>query len=181
MADSIDAARRSWNMSRIRGTDTKPELVVGSILHRNGFRYRKHSPGLPGRPDILLERYKAAIFVHGCYWHRHPGCVHATTPKTRSEFWIQKFRGNVSRDKRHEMELRDLGYDVYVVWECDVPGKRSKTQGPSLTKTLNALRAKRRRRRSGLLAPAHRFKRRRRHLPAVQAGTLQLEAERTPP
>jgi DNA mismatch endonuclease, patch repair protein len=146
VGDTIDAARRSWNMSRIRGKNTKPELVVGSILRRNGFRFRKHVKGTPGKPDMVLKSLDAAVFVHGCYWHRHEECKHTTSPKTRPDFWENKFAANVERDQRKARELRELGYDVYIVWECDVPGKRSKTQGPSLKKTLNALRAKRRRR-----------------------------------
>jgi DNA mismatch endonuclease, patch repair protein len=110
MMDTISEERRSWNMSRIKGRDTGPELRLRSLLHRAGFRFRLHAKDLPGRPDIVLPKYRTAIFVHGCFWHRHEGCRNATTPSTRPEFWQEKFDGNVERDKR----------TVITVWECDL-------------------------------------------------------------
>jgi DNA mismatch endonuclease (patch repair protein) len=120
MVDRISKERRSWNMSRIRGKDTKPERVLRSLLHWSGFRFRLHDPALPGRPDIVLKKYRAAIFVHGCYWHRHPGCPNATTPGTRQKFWKEKFDRTVERDRQKAAELTALGWRVVTVWECEL-------------------------------------------------------------
>jgi len=120
MADTLTSERRSWNMSRIRGRDTRPELVLRSLLHRAGFRFRLHAKQLPGRPDIILPRYRTAIFVHGCFWHRHFGCRNAATPSTRREFWQAKFDGNVSRDARNQAALEAAGWTVLTVWECEL-------------------------------------------------------------
>lgn len=107
-------------MSRIRGTDTKPECIVRSLLHRNGYRFRLHRKDLPGRPDIVLPKYQALIFVHGCFWHRHKGCRLAYNPKSRQEFWQQKFSDNVARDRRNLRALRKLGWRCMTVWECEI-------------------------------------------------------------
>ncbi|MGC3938747.1 very short patch repair endonuclease [Roseobacter sp. EG26] len=107
-------------MSRIRGKDTKPEILLRSLLHREGFRFRLHAPGLPGRPDIILPKYRTAIFVHGCFWHRHEGCSNATMPKTRTDFWTEKFRRTVERDQVKQSELESLGWQVLTVWECEL-------------------------------------------------------------
>jgi DNA mismatch endonuclease (patch repair protein) len=120
MADTISPAHRSWNMSRIRGKDTGPERRLRSLLHRAGYRFRLHDPKLPGRPDITLPRFRTAIFVHGCFWHRHPGCRHATTPSSRTEFWTGKFEGTVTRDRRKAAELTAAGWRVITVWECEL-------------------------------------------------------------
>lgn len=120
MVDSLSAERRSWNMSRIRGFDTGPEQTLRSLLHKGGFRFRLHDRFLPGKPDIVMRKHKAVIMVHGCYWHRHPGCRNATTPSTRTEFWVQKFEGTVERDKRNLADLTALGWRVITVWECDL-------------------------------------------------------------
>lgn len=117
--DRISPEQRSWNMSRIRGKDTKPELVVRSMLHRMGLRFRLHRKDLPGKPDIVLPKYRTVIFVHGCFWHRHRSCRFAYTPKTRQEFWQQKFVGTVERDKKKAKQLRRLGWRVLTVWECE--------------------------------------------------------------
>lgn len=117
--DNLSPERRSWNMSRIRGKDTKPELVVRSMLHRMGLRFRLHRKDLPGKPDIVLPKYRTVIFVHGCFWHRHRNCRFAYTPKTRQEFWQQKFVGTVERDKKKAKQLRRLGWRVMTVWECE--------------------------------------------------------------
>lgn len=115
---SVSAAR-SYNMSRIGAKDTKPELIVRRILHWMGYRYRLHALELPGKPDIVFRPRKKAIFVHGCFWHRHPGCSKATMPKTRQEFWQEKFRKNVQRDLAVRQQLSDLGWSCLVVWECE--------------------------------------------------------------
>ena len=120
MIDRISEERRSWNMSRIRSKNTSPELRLRSLLHGAGFRFRLHDPKLPGRPDIVLKKYRTVIFVHGCFWHRHPGCSNATTPGTRTEFWQAKFEGTVERDKRKAEELRALSWRVIIIWECEL-------------------------------------------------------------
>lgn len=120
MANTLSSERRSWNMSRIKGQNTGPELRLRSLLHRAGFRFRLHVKDLPGRPDIVLPRYCTAIFVHGCFWHRHPGCRNASTPSTRGTFWQEKFDGNVRRDERNRSELVAAGWTVVVVWECEL-------------------------------------------------------------
>ena len=121
--DSLTKEKRSWNMSRIRSNDTTPELVVRSFLFRNGFRFRLHVRNLPGHPDIVLPKYRTVVEVRGCFWHRHPGCRQATTPSTNAEFWQEKFKRNVERDKRNEIQLNELGWRVIVVWECFVKQK----------------------------------------------------------
>jgi DNA mismatch endonuclease (patch repair protein) len=123
VADRITKQRRSWNMSRIRGVNTKPELLVRSLLHGMGFRYRLHVRALPGCPDIVLPRWKSAVLVHGCFWHRHHGCRLAYTPKSRKAFWTKKFQGNVNRDKKASTLLRRLGWRVFVVWECELQNR----------------------------------------------------------
>jgi DNA mismatch endonuclease (patch repair protein) len=117
MNDIVDSAKRSMMMSGIRSRNTKPELALRKGLHAAGFRYRLHGC-LPGSPDIVLPRYRAVIFVHGCFWHRHPACSKATTPATRAEFWAGKFASNVERDARTHAALRHQGWRVGVVWEC---------------------------------------------------------------
>lgn len=113
---------RSFNMSKIKGKNTGPEMMVRRWLWANGYRYRLHRNDLPGKPDIVLPRYKTAIFVHGCYWHRH-GCWMTSTPATRRDFWQLKFQDNVSRDKRNIRALTEAGWRVMIVWECTLRGK----------------------------------------------------------
>jgi DNA mismatch endonuclease (patch repair protein) len=120
MVDRISKEHRSWNMSRIRGCNTKPERIVRSKLHRMGFRFRLNRKDLPGKPDIVLPKYKTVIFVHGCFWHRHPGCKYSYTPKSRLEFWIPKFRKNIANDKKAVEALEKLGWRVIVFWECEL-------------------------------------------------------------
>lgn len=107
-------------MSRIKGKNTKPEILLRQLLHREGYRFRLHAPDLPGKPDIVLRKYKTVIFVHGCFWHRHADCPGATTPKTRTDFWIEKFQGTVNRDRLKQAELEALGWRVLTVWECEL-------------------------------------------------------------
>lgn len=120
MADRISPEHRSWNMSRIKGKDTKIEVMVRQYLFHYGFRFRKNDKRYPGKPDVILPKYKTAIFVHGCFWHRHEGCKLATTPKTRTEFWMEKFSKNVANDKKHYEELQKMGWNVIVIWECEL-------------------------------------------------------------
>lgn len=122
MADTMSPEQRSERMSRIRGRDTRPELTLRRLLHAAGFRYRLHQK-LPGRPDLTLPKYKAVIFVHGCFWHRHEGCRVANTPKSNVDFWMIKFARNVERDAAVESTLRHSGWRVLVVWECDLNTK----------------------------------------------------------
>ncbi len=117
--DRISKEHRSWNMSRIKGRDTKPELIVRSMLHRMGYRFRLHVKTLPGKPDIVLPKYKTVIFVHGCFWHRHKGCKYAYTPKSRQDFWKAKFAANERNDSKATSRLRRLGWRVCTLWECD--------------------------------------------------------------
>lgn len=120
MTDRISTEHRSWNMSRIRGKNTKPELLLRSLLHRAGFRFRLHVSNLPGKPDIVLPKYRTAIFVHGCFWHRHEGCANATMPKSRVDFWTEKFRRTVERDSEKQVQLERAGWQVLRVWECEL-------------------------------------------------------------
>jgi DNA mismatch endonuclease (patch repair protein) len=120
VVDHLTVERRSWNMSRIRGKDTQAEILVRSLLHRAGYRFRKNVSTLPGKPDIVLPKYKTVIFVHGCFWHRHKGCKGCTSPKSNMAFWIKKFERNTANDKKHVSELRKLGWKVVTVWECQL-------------------------------------------------------------
>ena len=117
--DIVDSKRRSKMMSRIKGRDTVPEIAVRRIAHRLGFRFRLYRKDLPGCPDLVFPRFRAVVFVHGCFWHRHCGCRYAYLPKTRVRFWNDKFRGNVARDRRNEAALREIGWRVLVIWECE--------------------------------------------------------------
>jgi len=116
--DRLTREHRSWNMSRIRGRDTKPELAVRSALHGLGFRFRVNKRELPGCPDIVLTRHRVVVLVHGCFWHRHRSCRFAYIPRSRVSFWSKKFEKNVERDSLKAKELRRLGWRVIVVWEC---------------------------------------------------------------
>ena len=127
MPDIVDQTARSRMMSGIRGKDTKPELMLRKELHARGFRYSLHSSKLPGKPDIVLPKYRAVVFVHGCFWHRHEGCRYATSPATRADFWSSKFEANIERDKAVQRALHLSDWRVAVVWECAIrkPSLRS--------------------------------------------------------
>jgi DNA mismatch endonuclease (patch repair protein) len=118
MADVHSAEQRSYNMSRIRDRDTKPEMIVRSLVHQMGFRFRLHRKDLPGKPDIVLPGHKKIIFVHGCFWHMHRCRYGRVVPKTNTEFWLAKRTGNVERDRRNLRQLKAAGWQVLVVWEC---------------------------------------------------------------
>jgi len=120
MADIKSPEERSANMSKIRSKDTKPEVWLRKKLFARGYRYRNNVNNVPGHPDIWLAKYKTAIFINGCFWHRHEGCKYAYTPKSRVEFWTEKFRKNVERDKAVHAELADIGIKTLIVWECTV-------------------------------------------------------------
>lgn len=119
LADIVDRQRRSEIMARIGPRDTVPELAVRRAAHGMGFRFRLHRKELPGCPDLVFARHRLAVFVHGCFWHRHAGCKNATMPKTRPEFWEQKFWGNVERDCRACEQLERLGWRTLIIWECE--------------------------------------------------------------
>ena len=118
--DCLTPEQRRRNMSAIKGRDTKPEILLRKLLHSLGYRFRIQRKDLPGRPDIVLPRYKTAIFVNGCFWHRHEGCKYVSTPSTNSEFWEKKFASNVDRDARNYAALKALGWHVVIIWECEV-------------------------------------------------------------
>lgn len=120
---------RSDIMRAVKRAHTRPEVVVRQALHALGLRFRLHRRDLPGSPDIVLPKFRTVVFVHGCFWHRHPDCRYATTPKSRQEYWLPKFEANVERDARKEAQLRELGWRVLVMWECE-------------TKSLEALEAR---------------------------------------
>lgn len=123
VSDVLTKEQRHLNMSHIHGKDTKPEEIVRKYLFSRGYRYRKNDNRYPGRPDIVLPKYYTVIFVHGCFWHRHPGCRYATTPSTNREFWQRKFDRNTARDKDVQNQLKADGWNVIVVWECELSRK----------------------------------------------------------
>jgi len=134
MADTISKEKRSWNMSRIRGKNTTPEITVRSLLHKMGYRFRIHRKDLPGKPDIVLPKYKTVIFVHGCFWHRHKDCKNGSyTPKSNVDSWSSKFDENEARDKRNKEQLEARGWNVEIIWECET------TDQESLTHMLNSI------------------------------------------
>lgn len=141
MSDVHDKERRSYNMSRIKGKDTKPEIQVRKFLFANGFRYKLHDKKLPGKPDIVLPKLRTAIFVHGCFWHGHDNCRYFVVPKTRTEFWLDKIEGNKQRDLENFSQLRKEGWKVFTIFECELKGdKQVRTFNKILTR-LNKLSA----------------------------------------
>lgn len=118
MTDFMTPAQRSKAMSKVRGRNTKPEKLIRSYLHRQGFRFRINSPNLPGKPDIVLRKYNVVIFVHGCFWHHHEGCKKSAMPDTRTEFWENKIAGTVKRDQKNISDLTKQGWRIAIVWEC---------------------------------------------------------------
>ena len=137
MADVHSKKTRSYNMSRIKGQDTKPELLVRKFLFAKGFRYRLHDKNLPGKPDIVLPKYKTIIFVHGCFWHGHKNCKYATIPKTRTEWWLTKITYNQKNDKKNSKLLKSLGWRIIIIHECNLKKTKLKTTLDKLLKTLS--------------------------------------------
>ena len=123
MVDSLTKEQRSWNMSQIKGSNTKPEIIVRSFLHKEGFRFRLHVKDLPGKPDIALKKYMTAIFVDGCYWHRHQGCKLAYNPKSRKDFWQSKFEANIRRDREVNRMYKSIPWTLIRIWQCEVNNK----------------------------------------------------------
>ncbi len=132
MADVHTPEVRSYNMSMIRGKDTKPEIMVRKYLHSKGFRFRLHKKDLPGKPDIVLPKYKTVIFIHGCFWHGHKNCKYFVVPKTRTKWWLNKIEGNRQTDKQNNLKLRKAGWNVITLWTCQLKPKR-------IEKSLNKL------------------------------------------
>ena len=122
--DSLTPEKRSWNMSRIPSKNTKPEELVRKYLFSKGFRFRKNDKRLPGKPDIVLPKYKTVIFVNGCFWHNHKDCQGSRLPKTNIEFWKTKLESNTLRDKQHYKKLTDAGWRIIIVWECNLKNKQ---------------------------------------------------------
>jgi len=137
VTDIFEPEARSYIMSKIRKTDTKPEIVVRKYLFKNGFRFRIHVKQLIGNPDIVLKKYKTVIFVNGCFWHAHKGCKHNKPPKSNTNYWVPKIKGNVERDKNNKKTLAAQGWKVLTVWECELEGKSSDI---TLEKLINKLR-----------------------------------------
>lgn len=132
MTDVHSKETRSYNMSRIKGKNTKPEMLVRKFLFSKGFRYRLHDKKLPGNPDIILPKYKTVIFVHGCFWHGHEGCKYFVIPKTRTEWWLNKINGNITNDQKKQMALKEGGWKIINVWECELKSQQ-------VNKTLDKL------------------------------------------
>ena len=124
MADVHSKSVRSYNMSRIKGKNTKPEILVRKFLHSKGFRYRIHDKKLPGKPDIVLRKYRTVIFVNGCFWHSHKNCKYAVIPKTRTDWWKEKIERTTERDKQNYSSLSAEGWKIIIVWECDLKQDR---------------------------------------------------------
>lgn len=124
MADIFDKETRSRIMSKIKATETKPEITVRKFLFSKGLRYRKNQKGLPGKPDIVSRKHGSVVFVNGCFWHGHENCRRFSLPKSRTEFWKQKIDRNIERDKRNAEDLRSMGWNVFVIWECQVKDKK---------------------------------------------------------
>ena len=128
MADVHNKEQRSFNMSRIKGKDTKPELLVRRFLHAHGYRYKLHDKTLPGKPDLVLPKYKTVIFIHGCFWHGHANCRYFKVPQTRTDWWLNKINTNKANDAKAVKALKKEGWKVIVVWECQLkPGKLERT------------------------------------------------------
>jgi len=132
MADVHNKKTRSYNMSKISGKNTKPEILVRKYLHSEGFRFRLHDRKLPGKPDIVLRKYNTVVLINGCFWHGHENCKYFKVPKTRTDFWLNKINTNKERDKINKIKLEDLGWRVIEIWECELKADLK-------TKTLNNL------------------------------------------
>ena len=137
MTDFLSSKERSERMARIKGSNTRPEMSLRKVLHRLGMRYRLHGSGLPGKPDLVFPRYKAVVFVHGCFWHRHFNCKIAKKPKSNTDFWVKKFEKNVARDEQVTELLKAAGWRVFVIWECEVgSAKKANATGERLAKFI---------------------------------------------
>ncbi|MCQ2416623.1 MAG: DNA mismatch endonuclease Vsr [Oscillospiraceae bacterium] len=138
MADNHTKEVRSYNMSRIRSNNTKPEVLVRSYLHKCGFRFRKNDKRYPGKPDIVLPKYKTVVFVNGCFWHKH-NCPKFVMPKSNTDYWIKKIDGNVKRDAGHYQKLKSIGWRVIVIWECEVSDEQLQKLADSIRSDDNGI------------------------------------------
>lgn len=136
MADVHESSVRSYNMSKIKGKDTKPEMIVRKYLFSNNYRYRLHDKRLSGKPDIVLKKYNTVIFVHGCFWHKHDSCKYFIVPKTRTDWWLKKINKNVENDHQHYKELKRLGWNIIIIWECELRPKNREATLELLLKSL---------------------------------------------
>ena len=140
MVDKFTKETRSYVMSQIKGKDTKPEIIVRKYLFSKGLRFRKNDKRYPGSPDIVLPKYKTVVFVHGCFWHLHDGCKHAVMPKSNVDYWKKKLYGNKERDKRNQEKLEEMGWNVIIVWECQLKkDKREQTLGKLYEQIVSAV------------------------------------------
>ena len=137
MADVLTPKQRSYNMSQIHGKDTKPEELVRKFLFSQGFRYRKNDARLPGKPDIVLPKYKTVIFVNGCFWHKHEGCRYFVWPKNNAVFWKEKIEKNADRDQRNYVLLQQAGWRVIIIWDCQLKPNNRETTLETLIADLN--------------------------------------------
>lgn len=138
MADIHNKETRSYNMSQIRSKDTKPELLVRKFLFANGLRYRLHNKKLPGKPDVSLPKYKTVIFVNGCFWHGHENCKYFVVPKTRTKFWLDKIEGNQKRDEESILQLKNNGWNVFIVYECELKKEKQELTLNNLLEKIKA-------------------------------------------
>ena len=136
MSDIFSKSKRSYIMSKISGKETKPEILVRKYLFAHGFRYRKNAKDLPGKPDIVLPKYKTVIFVNGCFWHGHRNCKKAALPVTNTEFWSKKISSNIIRDEKTYVELSGIGYKVLIIWQCELSIKKRKIILDELAKKI---------------------------------------------
>jgi DNA mismatch endonuclease (patch repair protein) len=137
MADVHSKEVRSFNMSQIRGKDTKPEMLVRRFLHANGFRYKLHDKTLPGKPDIVLPKYKTVIFIHGCFWHGHKDCKYFVVPKTRTEWWLNKINGNIANDKKAITALKKNTWKIIILWTCNIKANKESATLKNLMRNLD--------------------------------------------
>jgi len=139
MSDVHDKLTRSYNMSQIKGKDTKPEIMVRKFLFAKGFRYKLHDKKLSGKPDIVLPKLRTAIFVHGCFWHGHEDCKDFVVPKTRRKFWLDKINGNKKRDEKNFLSLKNEGWKVFSIFECELKGRKQERTLNKILTRLNRL------------------------------------------
>ena len=137
MADVHSKETRSYTMSQIKGRNTKPEMLVRKFLHAQGFRYKLHDKTLPGKPDIVLPKYKTVIFIHGCFWHGHEGCKYFVVPKTRTEWWLNKINGNIANDEKALKTLQQAGWKIITLWECELKSEKLEISLDSLLKKFS--------------------------------------------